>query len=207
MSDSEFDTRPDPFDDPMHGDKFNDPRAAITPRGIKIGLVVAVLGILGAAASIYARRTRLEKTTEFWGPTVIETFQLAEKMELRRLDGSLDPVDLTGVPGLGHLRRTLLDERHYAWDEVQPRFASEFCPKSIAGDPDDKDPRCVSLTFTDPSLERFDPLEVIIDLDEGWIGQAGEERRARINDHVRPRLKRWFATTINYEPLRYDLRD
>ena len=65
-----------------HADKYNDPRVKITKRGMLLGAVVVVFGIAGAAFSIWARRTKLEQTTNFWGPNVVEALQLAEEVEL-----------------------------------------------------------------------------------------------------------------------------
>ena len=137
-----------------HADKYNDPRARITKRGLMLGLVVIFLGVVGSGLSIWARRTKLEKTTPFWGPQAIEALQLAEEVELISVLGSAnetaEPVRLSGMPGLGHLRHTLLDDRSYAWESVreQPiheRFETETC---------------MMLRLTDPSENRFPEAQV-----------------------------------------------
>ena len=97
-----------------HLDKYNDPRVRITKRGIAIGIIIVLLGIVGAAASIYQRKTKLEKTTEFWGKDVITALQLGERVQLSSVSGKeFETVELARMPGLGHLRRLLLDERNY----------------------------------------------------------------------------------------------
>ena len=68
-----------------------------------MGIGVVLLGILGAATSIYARRTQLEQTTRFWGQETITALQLAERIELRPRgaaefqDGRLDRDTRTGT--------------------------------------------------------------------------------------------------------------
>ncbi|HBV66578.1 MAG TPA: hypothetical protein DEF45_26585, partial [Rhodopirellula sp.] len=92
--------RPDAsYESDLHLDKYSDPRAKITRSGVLIGLGVLILGICGAGLSIYARKTKLEQTTKFWGPETITALQLAEKIELRPIGSSnFDPVDLSGTP-------------------------------------------------------------------------------------------------------------
>ncbi len=125
----------------LHADKYNDPRAKITPRGIAIGVAVVLLGIVGSAFSIYARRTKLEQTTRFWGPETITALQLAERIDLRpRGQETFDEVNLAGTPGLGHLRHRLLDDRSYDWSSEIAASVAECC-----GDVSEDLPGCIQL--------------------------------------------------------------
>ncbi|MEM0926844.1 MAG: hypothetical protein AAGJ83_12460, partial [Planctomycetota bacterium] len=104
-----------------HADKYNDPRASITRRGILIGLGVVVFAVLGTWWSITARKAIREETTKFWGEDAIIALQLAEEIELLP-NPSVEPensVRISGLPGLGHLRRTLVDDRSYDWESIQ----------------------------------------------------------------------------------------
>lgn len=187
-----------------HADKYNDPRAKITSRGIWIGFAVVVFGILGAAGSIYARKTRLEQTTRFWGEETITALQLAERIELRpRGSSDFRPVELTATPGLGHLRRALLDERSFDWETESSDAASDMCQPPKPDEP----PNCVQLRLTDPTAHRVGTIEIDLDLATGWVGPSDGSRRVQATEWVQPKLRNYFATIINVEQLRYDLRD
>lgn len=188
--------------------KFNDPRAKITKRGILIGVGVLILGILGAVGSIYARRTQLEKTTEFWGQETITALQLGERMWLLpRGDSEFDPVELTATPGLGHLRRLLLDERNYDWSSSGPGNALENCGQSDSSQADPMQSRCVQIRLTDPTAARFEPVELDIDLADGWIGSSNGSKRVRLSERARPKLSNYFPMIMNVQQKRYDHRD
>lgn len=201
MSEPSSDTRSQK-DPGAHLDKYRDPRARITRRGVLLGLSIVVLGVLGAAASIYARRTRLELTREFWGPETIASLQLAERIELLpRGRETFDPVDLAGTPGLGHLRRRLLDQRSYDWESESAGSALQEC-----GPAADEGVGCIQLRLTDPTAQRFDTVEIDLDLVHGWVGPSDGSRRVKTTDWVQPKLKNYFKTIINVQQLRQDQR-
>ena len=159
--------------------------------------------MVGAAVSIYARKTRLEESTRFWGQETITALQLGERMELRpRGNATFRPVELTGTPGLGHLRRLLLDERNYDWQSESPEAALQDCGSSESGKP-----RCVQLRLTDPTAKRVGTVEIDLDLDGGWIGPSDGSRRVRASERARPKLANYFRTIISVEQKRYDFRD
>lgn len=203
MAEAESASGDEPAETNPHGDKYNDPRAEITTRGIAIAIAVLVLGIAGAALSIYARKTKLEQTTRFWGQETITALQLAERIELRSRDASsFAPVDLSGTPGLGHLRRLLLDERNYDWATEGEGSALADC-----GKPKADRPRCVQLRLTDPTANRVEPVEIDVDLDTGWIGPSDGSRRVRATERVQPKLSNYVATIVTVEQKRLDFRD
>ena len=192
---------------PDHSDKYNDPRARITARGIWIGVGVVVLGIVGSLGSIYARKTRLEESTRFWGQDTITALQLGERIELLPAgDADFPPVELTATPGLGHLRRALLDERNYQWDTEVARPALEYCGQS-GDEPTEQFTECIRLRLTDPTGNRFETVEIDIDLGGGWIGPSDGSRRVQATTYVQPKLQNYIGTIVNVEQLRYDLRD
>ncbi len=198
MSDPSIDPTPD-----RHADKYNDPRAKITKRGILIGIVVVLLGIVGAAASIHARRTRLEKTTEFWGDDTILALQLAERIELvSRGQESFETVDLAGTPGLGHLRHRLLDDRNFDWQTETTASVAECCG-AVAQDR----PGCIQLRLTDPTAKRVGTIEIDLDLEGGWVGPSDGSRRVRTTDWVKPKLQNYFKTIRTVQQKRYDDRE
>lgn len=200
---------------PDHSDKYNDPRAQITARGVWIGIAVVLLGIAGSLGSIYARKTRLEESTRFWGEATITAFQLGERIELLPVGGSdFPPVELTATPGLGHLRRALLDERNYQWDTETAASALEYCDDSKPDESKSKPTSlyddfsgCIRLRLTDPTAHRFETVNIDIDLARGWIGPSDGTRRVQATDAMQPKLRNYFKTIVNVEQLRYDLRE
>ena len=186
-----------------HSDKYNDPRVSITWRGILIAVGIGIFSIVGAAVSIVGRSTKLDKTTQFWGEEVILALQLGERMELRpRGRETFTPVDLSGTPGLGHLRRLLLDERNYDFTTPGEGNAMEDC-----GEPIEKKPRCIQLRLTDPTAHRFDVVELDLNLETGWVGTSDGQRRIRVLERTLPKLRKYFETTITVQQLRSDFRD
>ena len=185
---------PDP-----HADKYNDPRARITGRGILMGLAVVVLAVVGAAASIYGRRTRLQESTRFWGDETILALQLGERVRLLPKRGrQFVPVELSGMPGLGHLRRTLLDERSFDWATEQDR---PVVSGPVGGEVETGDTPsgefCVTLNITDPTGKRFDVVNIDLDLAEGWVGHSDEAPRVRIARRKRSGLRHFLETIMN----------
>ncbi|QDT04022.1 hypothetical protein K227x_24080 [Rubripirellula lacrimiformis] len=211
MTDRSIETQGNPNEDgavdqsPVdpHADKYNDPRAVITGRGIAIGVLVAILAVLGTWASIRARKTKLEETTRFWGQDVITALQIGERMELiSRGNSDFETVDLTATPGLGHLRRALLDERHFDWTTETAGSVADMCPAE-----DDPKSPCIQLRLTDPTGHRFEPVEIDIALDGGWVGPSDGSKRVQATDWVQPKLRNYFATIMSVQQKRFDLRD
>ncbi|QEG02689.1 hypothetical protein Mal15_68100 [Stieleria maiorica] len=202
-------TSPNDDQTDRHADKYNDPRAQISRRGILIGLGVVLFGIAGAALSIWARRTRLEQTTKFWGPETIQAFQLAAEIHLivqpeplsepstELLSEGAEPVRLTGMPGLGHLRHLLLDDRSYLWSSVKNEPMRSRLGQT----------KCMMLRFSDPEAERFPDAEIIIDLDQGWIGKHDGDRQIRLNERFRNAVPAFLTQVADYEPLRVEMRE
>lgn len=185
--------------DASHADKYGDPRARVTARGVWLGLALLVAAAVFAGLSIHARRTRLAKSTEFWGETTIKALQLADQVHLLPAgDTPLEPVELTAVPGLGHLRRALLDERHFLWQTASDQPVSDKCRAEEA--------LCVRLRLADPSGQRVPPTEILLELNEGWVGPADGSKRVRANPRVQRALRYQLMTWMNVQPEHYDLR-
>ena len=184
----------------LHADKYNDPRVKITRRGVMMGIGVVLLGIIGSAASIYARKTRLEKSRAFWGDDAITALQLAERIQMDAVCGyDFDTVELTATPGLGHLRHALLDERSYAWESTDSQHGMDMCV-------DGQDSRCVQLRLTDPTAHRFPPIAITVDIDGGWVGPSNGSKRVQTTPRVRPALGKFLQTLITVQQKRYDFR-
>ncbi len=184
-----------------HADKYNDPRARITRRGVLIGIAVVVLGVIGAYFSITGRRTKIEKSTAFWGQETITALQLGERFEIIPIDSERkEPINLTAMPGLGLLRQALLEDRNYEWDTQGNRPLSE----RIA---DSETKERIRFRLTDPNGKRFEKVELDLDLDSGWIAAGDGSKSVRINAHTRPKLKNFLSTVMHAEQKRYDFRE
>ncbi len=187
-------------------------------------LVVIAFGGVAAVASVYFRRTQTEKTTEFWGPAGITAFQLAPMVKLEILDGK-EPgeVDLTGMPGLGHLRHALLEQRHYEWEtesaeSMEARTATTSSQAAQAeGEPAEsaaEKPLLAELTFWDPrkptelppDMPVIQTTTVLLELNEGWVGPSAGQRSVRLNERSRPAVRHFLTTMRNVKQARYDDR-
>ena len=168
---------------------------SITRRGVLIGIAVGLLGFVGAVGSIYARRTHLEETTKFWGEETITALQLAEKIDMliTDSDGGSDTeesVQLSGMPGLGHLRRALLDERNFIWPATMDSPIETVCGNENA--------RCIQLRLSDPTANRFDPIHIRLDLNSGWVGKSMGSARVQANERVRPALRHFLGHDCHF---------
>ncbi len=186
-----------------HDDKYNDPRARITRRGVLLGVAVIVLAIIGAYVSIVGRRTKIEKSTEFWGQDTITALQIGERFELVPLDAERnEPINLTAMPGLGLLRQALLDDRNYDWSTK----ATGPIGERLGADEQD-DANRIRFRLTDPTAKRVGTVELDFDLNSGWIGTADGAKSVRMNEHTRPKLKNFLTTVMHAEQKRYDFRE
>lgn len=186
------------------------PQIPITRRAVIGGVAVLLLGIIVAFASIYARRTRLERTTEFWGSETIRALQYSPQVHLTNRvhlttglhEPEQDPaalpgiVDLTGTPGLGHLRRALLDERHYNWST---RTSQTVASLGEAGT------EFAVLEFSDPR-GFFPTARIHLELNAGWAGLADQADRVQFTDRVRPAVRHFLHTVSNAQQAHYDQR-
>ncbi|MEM9368662.1 MAG: hypothetical protein AAGD07_21940 [Planctomycetota bacterium] len=183
-----------------HADKYNDPRAQVVGPVVIIMLLVMGLGVMGSLGSIWMRRTQLEQSSVFWGSDTITAFQLADRVTLRRLNDSMDDrIDLSGMPGLGHLRKALLDERHYDWESESKASVKSAC-RADAGSP------CVELQFADPTFGRVSVTTIHMDLDRGVVGPSTGEKSVHVTPRVQTALAHQVTLLLNYSGKTYDDR-
>lgn len=173
---------------------------ALTPRGVAIVIALLIFAVAMAAASVYLRRTRLEKTRAFWGPETIRALQSGETLRLIIPPGSplLEEsprdegasaaggvtADLSGSPGLGHFRHALLDERHYDWSTEQAVAIDEV---------DVANPEFVTVELTGPPADIV-PSRLQLELSQGWVGPADGESSVRLTRRVRPAIRNFVVT-------------
>ncbi|MEM1226593.1 MAG: hypothetical protein AAGJ40_12900 [Planctomycetota bacterium] len=196
--------------DDLHADKYNDPRVTVTWQGVIALIAIVAGGAVFAVASAHFRRTRLGKTTEFWGTATIRAIQLGDEVHLMRMNAPAEAeIELTAMPGLGHLRRAFLDERHYDWSTQSEQSVENACRDETDPDDDDLiDPsvRCVQLRFADSRLDRFAPTTLSIDLATGYVGPVDGVGRVKVNERVRPALRHQLTLLMNFQQQRADDR-
>ncbi|HBJ35826.1 MAG TPA: hypothetical protein DDZ51_13980 [Planctomycetaceae bacterium] len=178
------------------------PKIPITRRAVLAGVAIMILGVIGAVASIYARRTQLEKTMAFLGADAILAIQILPSVTLQleplgQVDGAqAKTIDLTGTPGLGHLRHALLDERHYDW---QSRTDSSV--QTLRS----PETRFATVTFSDPK-DHFAPATLNIELSQGWVSRAGADDRVRLIERAQPAVRHFLTVISNAKQAHYDNR-
>ena len=185
--------------DQPHADKYNDPRVQITGRGIAMGVAIVLSATVVALASIAARRTVSIQTTSFYGSQTIQALQLGDHVTMRSIEPAGKSINLSGAPGLGHLRKALLDDQHYDWSGGAAVDAGD---REITEDA----PRVVELQFSDPTLGRFRPATIRLDLDRGEVRLPGTDQTAQLNDRVRPAMKHQLTLLMRFTQDRYDVR-
>lgn len=204
-------------------DWVDHPKIPITRRAILIGIGLLALGILGAVTSIWARRTQVEKTTDFFGIETIRALQYAPGVMLRLEAEAADvpstptesvsgqsetsrpdttppagfkEIELSGTPGLGHLRHALLDERHYDWTTRNDRSIDSLrSPRT----------RMATLTFSDPRGV-IAPATIHLELTEGWVGTPLGDRSVRLIPRVQPAIRHFLVVISNAQKTYYDRR-
>lgn len=193
-----------------HADKYNDPRVVVTRNQVLALVAIVVIGAIVAVLSIAARRTKLEKTTAFWGQDVITAIQLGDHVELIPGPGSdFSQVELTAFPGLGHLRKALLEQSHYEWTTVEKdsveALANLSASEDDAGEAKEQ-PIVVRLEFSDPHYKRVPPALIDVELVSGTLGPADGSQRVKVNDRVRPALRHQLTLLMRVSELRYGQR-
>ena len=178
------------------------PKIPITGRAIWMGLAILLVSIIVAGASIHFRRTQLELTTRFWGADAIRAMQLSPIVTLTfDSDAGKKPVDLTGTPGLGHLRHALLEQKHYLW-QTEEALAVDAVTTPEA--------KFATVVFSDPRVDeavRIPAATIRFELQGGWIGPPDGSHRVQLTDRVKPAVRHFLTMLRNAQQFRSDFRD
>lgn len=178
------------------------PQIPFTRRMAWIGLAIFLTAIVVAGASIYFRRTQIELTKKFWGDDAVTSLQLAPYVFLQ-FDSDLDkkPVDLTGTPGLGHLRHALLEQRHYLWEtETAASVNSLETPNA----------KFATLVFSDPRTDetvKVPTAKIRLELHSGWVGTSDGTKRVQLIERAQPAVRHFLTLLRNTQQARYGDRD
>lgn len=191
----------DPMQDAKADTAWPSRPRALTTRGVLLVIAVLAFAVVMAAASVYLRRTQLDKTRAFWGPETILALQHGSTLRLIiPADSTLSDApageeqitDLSGTPGLGHFRHALLDERHYDWTTEQ---AVNIAEVNVA------DPEFVTIELAGPPAD-VEPVALRLELSEGWAGAPEGGRAVRLTPRVRTAVRHFLVTLkdINAAP-------
>jgi len=104
------------------------PAAAVPPAGVPGGLIVMTLLLLAIGLGVFAvwfQRDQTRRCLAFYGPEAARRIQSAPRVELWQLENGDDGLravarrDVSQAPGLVHLRRGLIEDFNYAWQQPQ----------------------------------------------------------------------------------------
>ncbi|MDA0254790.1 MAG: hypothetical protein O3C39_09480 [Planctomycetota bacterium] len=173
---------------------------AVQPAGVPGGLIVMALLLLAIGLGVFAvwfQRDQTRRCLAFYGPEAARRIQSAPRVELWQLEARGEGVravarrDVSRGPGLVHLRRGLIEDFNYAWE--QP---GEGAARPLAGEAWDRalvfhDGRAATGTIVAFDLDDAGAATVVgrpgrvglgrlraglaAWLDEAWRAAAGEE--------------------------------
>ncbi len=184
----------------------NPPRTG-SARKIAFWLTVAtgllLIGVGGALLSVKLRRTQTQQTASFFGADAILALQRSGSFLLRvdppqassqpMTEGSAgEPqrpsfVELADIPGVGHVRHALLDQRHYDWTEIreQPIVPSSRSEQSQAA----------TIVLSDFGKQDEDSsITFHLELDTGWVSLDGHQRSVRFTPRVGRAIQKQLIT-------------
>lgn len=168
---------------------MNPPPATAPRPGTLLVIGLVALGILAAAFAIWYQRMQTSRCLQFYGPAAARLLREAPRVELLTLAPADRPGrliatsrrDVTAARGIVHLRRGLVEDFGFRWDDTAP---AERLP-AAAWDH--------AFVFSDPARPG-EETAIVVDLDPegGWIAVAGQPGRVRLG-----RLGKGLATWIN----------
>jgi hypothetical protein len=178
------------------------PKIPFTMRMVWIGVAIFLIAIVVAGSSIYFRRTQLELTRKFWGEDAVTAMQLAPYVFLQfDSDADKKPVDLTGTPGLGHLRHALLEQRHYLWETETAESIDSLTTTNA---------KFATLVFSDPRTDetvKVPTARIRLELEGGWVGTIDGARRVQLIERAQPAVRHFLTLLRNTQQSRYGDRD
>lgn len=111
-------------------------------------------------------------------------------------------IDLSDMPGMGHLRHALLDQRHYDWQQQRAGTVEQL----LAQPSSDEGPRqWARLTFTDPRGD-FPSGSVVLELSEGWVESGDGQQLVRLVPRAQPAVRHFLQVLSHAEQAHYDRR-
>lgn len=186
---------------------------------VLFALGLLAIGVIGAVLSVKLRRTQTAQTSALFGAQAIDALESSTAVRLHldaasglELTADLDAtqmvaektVDLTDIPGVGHLRHALLDQRHYDWTSQHDEDIDAFAAAAQA--PERPPTEWVTLEL-DGTPPRHAPIELTrfrLELTEGWVGIPGGNARVQLRPRVARALRSQVLMMSNVRATRAD---
>ncbi|QEG42427.1 hypothetical protein [Roseimaritima ulvae] len=177
---------------------------------VLFALGLLAIGVIGAVLGVKMRRTQTAQTSLFFGPQTISALQSSTSLRLHLDDGessasaASQPVDLSDIPGVGHLRHALLDERHYDWTTQQGEDIDSLVIAASQPDGSAGEWCTIELEGTPPGHAPIEPTQIRVELTEGWVGIPGGNGRVRLRERVAKALRSQVKMISNVDTARAD---
>lgn len=184
----------------------NPPRMG-SARKIAFWLTVAtgllLIGVGGALLSVKLRRTQIQQTENFFGADAVLALQRSGSFLLRvdppqasdqpmAEDSAERPprsafVELADIPGVGHVRHALLDQRHYDWTEIREQ--------SIEPSLRSEQSQAATIVLSDFGKQDEDSsITFHLELETGWVSLDGQQRSVRFTPRVGRAIQKQLIT-------------
>lgn len=187
---------------------------------VLFALGLLAIGVIGAVLSVKLRRTQTAQTSVLFGAPAVAALESSTAVRLHldaasglELSSGLEPappsgektVDLTDIPGVGHLRHALLDQRHYDWTSQQAEDIDAFAaaPRNEGSPPAEW--VTLELDGTPPRHAPIEPTRFKLELTEGWVGIPGGNARVQLRPRVARALRSQVIMMSNVRATRADM--
>ena len=177
-------------------------------------LGLLAIGVIGAVLGVKMRRTQTAQTSLFFGAQTISALQSSTSLRLHLApvdDGepttaaAPKTVDLSDIPGVGHLRHAFLDERHYDWATQQEEDIDALVVAASEPDGSTGEWVTIELDGTPPGHAPIELTRIRVELTEGWVGIPGDNARVRLRERVAKALRSQIRMMSNVDTGRADM--
>ena len=177
------------------------PLPASTAIGTRLvlGLVLLALGL--AAFAVWFQWGQTRRCLAFYGPAAARSIQAAPRVELWSLAADRGGVraetrlDISRAPGLVHLRRGLIEDVNFRWNDVRQEGGADPARGRLAPAEWDE-----AIAFFAAAADKPPAAVVAIDLDEpGFATGGGRTGRIRLGP-IGPGLREWIEDTKSQFP-------
>lgn len=177
------------------------------------------LGLVAAVAAMLFQRHQTHRCLTFYGADHARRITAAPIVQLVSLEPGTRPAvvaararrDISRAPGLVHLRRGLVEDANFLWDDSSGARDAKAVRNPDPGDRLPLDAWDIALEFSEPAEEGAGPgaiarrTQLVFDLDSDFdagggavavVGQPGRIRLGRIG----PGLRKWIRSLAEEAP-------
>ena len=166
---------------------------AATAVGTRLVIGLVLLGIAAAATGIWYQRGQTRRCLAFYGADAARRITAAPRVELLQIAATAAPGrlravgsrEITTAKGLVHLRRGLVEDANFKWDDEADGAPSVRLPAE-AWD--------FALVFSDPAAGAGATMTLVVDFDDrgGHVAVVGRPGRIGLGRLERG-LKKWVG--------------